>query len=92
LVSNCFIWALWQFFRKGGYIVFRQANPPWPKWAPHVLWSPDLHEFWEFGTPLGEERPRFPLFRGVVKQTRPLSDKWVEGFAAGVKYAVDKKR
>ena len=88
MVSNCLIWALWQFLRKGGYIIFQQANPPWPKWVPHCLWSPDLHEFWEFGTPLDANRPSFPLFRGVVKQTRPVADKWIEGFLEGVAAAV----
>ena len=86
MVSNCFIWAFWQYLRKGGYIIFRQANPPWPKWVPHCLWSPDLHEFWEFAPEIN--RPRWPVFRGVVKYAVPVADKWIEGFAAGVAAAV----
>lgn len=58
----------------------RQANPPSAGWVPHFLWSPDLHEFWEF-VPVGK---RWPLFKGLVRQTQPVSDKWLEGFMHGV--------
>ena len=87
MVSNCFLWAGWQYLTKGGYIIFQQANPPWPKWVPHVLWSPDLHEFWEFSPAM--KLPRTPVFRGTVKLARPVADKWIEGFAAGVEAAVE---
>ena len=90
MVSNCLIWGFWQYLRKGGYIIFRQANKPWPKWVPHCYWSPDLHEFWEWSPAV--DRPRWPLFRGKVKLARPVSDKWIEGFAAGVKYVVEKRK
>jgi hypothetical protein len=91
LVSNCLIWGFWQYLRKGGYIIFQQANPPWPSWVPHCLWSPDLHEFWEFvPVPRGMAivKPKFPIFRGRVKQALPVANKWIEGFAAGVEAAV----
>ena len=96
MISNCFIWAFGQYLRKGGYIIFQQANPPWPKWCPHFLWSPDLHEVWEFSPEMSvlrrlAKQPKVPppIFRGTVKLVQPVADKWIEGFAAGVEAAVE---
>lgn len=90
LVSNCLFWALGQFWKKGGYVIYRQANEPRPGWMPHFLWSPDLHEFWEFAP----ENPRTlkPIFKGVVKTTKPVSNEWIEGFEAGIEAAVAARR
>lgn len=36
--SNCLIWALWRFFRLGGWVKMR-----WSYWGPfpHFSWSQD---------------------------------------------------
>lgn len=89
-MNNCFFWAVGQFLRKGGYVIYRQAHPPRPRWMPHFLWSPDLHEFWEWSP--ANPRTCWPLFRGEVKKTKPVSDDWIEGFEAGIEAAVAARR
>lgn len=64
-MSNCLIWALRQWFKKGGYLIIRRS---YFGWWPHFLWSADLVTFWEFN-PAKKENQRSPpiLFRGQVR-------------------------
>lgn len=64
-MSNCVFFALSQWWKKGGYIIIRKSK--WG-WWPHLLWSPDLKEFWEYQP----QKPNHhllippPLYRGMI--------------------------
>jgi hypothetical protein len=63
--SNCYLYALRQWYWHGGYVVLAKSKYGW--W-PHALWSPDLRHFDEF-VPDKPRRRWFPplLFQGHVK-------------------------
>jgi hypothetical protein len=64
--SNCVIWAVTQYVRRGGYLVARRSRYGW--WW-HLLWSPDLQRFYAF-VPNRRHRKRWvpPLyFQGYVR-------------------------
>lgn len=68
MTSNCLIFAIQEWFRCGGYIIFRASHYGW--WF-HVIWSKDLKHFEEFH-PLGGKRKRFfppLLFAGYVRHS-----------------------
>lgn len=52
--SNCAMWALGQWLRQSGYVLFHKSKYGW--WL-HYLWSPDLEHFYEF-VPADIERLR----------------------------------
>jgi hypothetical protein len=71
--GNCWFWALWKYWREGGYLVVRRSKyiP-----VPHVMWTNTMKGkmLWEFH-PL---RPKTgfigiissPFFRGVVRKIK----------------------
>ena len=65
MFSNCLIWALWRFVRRGGYIAIC-----WNRRHPITHWfhSDELHGPWYSLTPLHKRRIPWPLFRGHVKE------------------------
>jgi hypothetical protein len=64
-MSNCLIYALRQWYARGGYVVVRKSRFGW--W-PHFLWSPDLRRFESFVPQDAPKKRLFPpvLFRGFV--------------------------
>jgi hypothetical protein len=68
---NCLVWALWQWFTKGGYIAARKSH----HWGgPHFLWSLDLLK-WQGFVPLKPKHGWWVLlfmwwFRGTVVEER----------------------
>lgn len=65
-MSNCLIWALWRWFRDGGYLIVRKSRYGW--W-PHFLWSRDLLMIEQFVPRIPNHHRRIPplLFDGYVK-------------------------
>jgi hypothetical protein len=65
--SNCIIFALQQWFSRGGYIVLRKSNYGW--W-PHMIWTKDFTTFEEF-TPPVHYPVMFPppIFKGIIEIT-----------------------
>ena len=64
--SNCYLFAIQQWYRHGGYIVLTKSQYGW--W-PHAFHSEDLRRFTDF-VPLAPKRRRWlpPLvFRGHIK-------------------------
>lgn len=64
-MNNCYLWARWQLFCRGGYLISTQSKFGW--WTHHY-WTPDLVLFYEW-VPEGRKRRRlWPplLFRGYV--------------------------
>ena len=63
--SNCYFWARWQWWRRGGYLVKRRSR--FSRAIPHYLWSRDLRTFWSY-SPIKPKRPPwdFLWFRGRV--------------------------
>lgn len=65
--SNCLIWALRQWGRRGGYLMARRS-----RWGPfpHFLWSPTAPAECEAFVPLNPRRKLLPKlwFRGYVKR------------------------
>jgi hypothetical protein len=39
--SNCLIFAVWRFLRRGGYLIMRRSRHGW--W-PHILWCEHLRD------------------------------------------------
>ncbi len=68
--GNCFIYALRQRWRHGGYVITRRSKYGW--W-PHFIWSPDLREFRHFipDRPAHERLIPPLLFRGSVRAVVP---------------------
>jgi hypothetical protein len=66
-MSNCLLFALRRWLRRGGYVIPRRSHYGW--W-PHFLWSPDLKRFWEYTPPKPNQYLLVPppLFRGVIKE------------------------
>lgn len=66
--SNCLIFALMRFWRRGGYVVMM-----WSKygWWPHWVWTEDLATFHEF-SPISEKYRGMlcppVIFRGRIKR------------------------
>lgn len=66
MYSNCLLWALWQWCRKGGALWVEKSQYGW--W-PHFAWSPDGLRYLCF-VPLAPKRRRWSapvIFRGGVK-------------------------
>jgi hypothetical protein len=67
-VNNCLIFAVAQWWRRGGFVLMRKSPRGW--W-PHFLWSRDLKTFEEYIA----LRPRYgmplppPLYHGHVRTT-----------------------
>lgn len=71
--GNCYLYALRQWWRHGGHVVVRRSH--WG-WWPHMAWSPNLKEFYDF-VPVAEYRKRWfppPVFRGRVRVSMPSCD------------------
>jgi hypothetical protein len=64
--SNCFAYAVGQWWAHGGYVVVYRSHFGW--W-PHFLWSPDLKTFYEFMPVAPKRRRIFPplWFRGTMR-------------------------
>jgi hypothetical protein len=65
-ISNCLIFAIEHWYKKGGYLIIRRSHHGW--W-PHFIWSKDLKTFEQF-TPFRKAHARwFPpiLFTGFIK-------------------------
>ena len=63
----CFGWALWKWWKDGGYLVLRKARLCLPIW--HFMWMEkeggDLYHF----VPVNEEtRIPWPVFKGRIKK------------------------
>lgn len=66
LPLNCFDYALWQWFTRGGYLVVRKSRHGW--W-PHFSYSPDLETFEDYGPTVKYNRWLPPLkFKGVIRR------------------------
>lgn len=64
--SNCLFYAVNRWWREGGYLVIMWSNYGW--W-PHIAWSPDLVEYYEFCPPTKRRRWCPPwIFWGSVKR------------------------
>lgn len=65
-MSNCLIYAVRQYLRRGGHVVMRKSH--WGPW-PHFAWSADLKKFEAFvpveGTRMDVRFPP-PFFRGRI--------------------------
>lgn len=68
--TNCLLWALAQWHRRGGYVVFRQSAYGW---FPHLLWTGDLVTFMEFTPNEAKYRRRMPplLYDGHERTFTP---------------------
>lgn len=67
--SNCAAWAVWAYFRRGGFLILKKSE--WG-WWPHFMWSPDMHTCQQFEPDHKRRRGRLwpPFFyRGYVKKT-----------------------
>lgn len=68
-LSNCILYAVGRWWRRGGYVVIRKSNyGPFP----HFMWSADLLTFESF-IPMRPAHERWfppPLFRGRVVVVR----------------------
>lgn len=70
--SNCLIFALGRFFRRGGYLIVRASRMnrlPWLQW-PHFLWAQSLEDLIVEQYVPEDARPKWLppiLFRGRVK-------------------------
>jgi hypothetical protein len=63
--ANCIIWAIGQWWRKGGYIIVRRARGGvCGSFYPHVLWSRRLKTVWSY-KPVSK-RNALPIYRGRV--------------------------
>ena len=69
-VSNCWMWAIWRFMRRGGFLIFSRSE--WG-WWPHFMWSPDMRTCVQFEPDhkrrTGRLWPPF-FYRGYLKETR----------------------
>lgn len=66
-MSNCYLYALGQWFRHGGWVIVRKSKY-W--FGPHMLWTPNLLDFYEY-VPVDKSwyRERWlppPIFHGEV--------------------------
>jgi len=59
--SNCFFFALWLFWTRGGYWACRRTRPPLT-WGLHWSWSPD--------------RKRWLHYEPIVRRENFLSATW----------------
>lgn len=68
--TNCLLWALAQWHRRGGYVVFRRSDYGW--W-PHLLWSQDLKIFEDFSPFKAKRRRALPpiIFTGDERTFTP---------------------
>lgn len=67
--SNCYLFAVWQLFRKGGFLIVCKSE--WG-WWPHVMWSPDMCTVYQFEPTEKKRRRLFPptFYRGYIKKSR----------------------
>lgn len=77
--SNCFVFAVWMYWTRGGYLVVRPSRHivGW-----HWLWSPDLIRFLHYSPLAPQPMPRAMWhklwFRGrIVRGDLPIE--WVGG-------------
>ena len=67
IVSNCLIFALTQFFKRGGYIVIRKSKfGPWL----HFMWTDSIDSYEHYKP---HEKLKYPviskfLFKGKVEK------------------------
>ena len=64
--SNCFIWAVRQWWREGGYVAARKSSyGPFP----HFVWTPTVSSEAMSFVPVRPRRRLLPplIFRGRVK-------------------------
>ncbi len=64
--NNCLTWALWQWWKYGGYFLIRRAGKRQQSWYVHFMWLPNLES-----KPLhftSENNFPWPIFRGYVKE------------------------
>jgi hypothetical protein len=68
-MSNCIIFALLRWFRRGGYLIVRKSRHGW--W-PHALWSSDLCTFEEYQPRVPNHHLLIPppLYDGIVRERK----------------------
>ena len=77
-MSNCFIFALRRWFKRGGYLIIRKSDAGW---YPHFIWAESLkdleieHYTVDEFHPLMRFMPAF-LFKGYVKKHDNDRAKW----------------
>lgn len=64
-ICNCWVWALWQWFKYGGSIIVRKSKyGPFP----HFMWSPDMMTIYDYNPIQPRNRIMPPtVFKGEVK-------------------------
>jgi hypothetical protein len=66
--NNCLVWALWQWYRHGGYLVIRRAGKRRQLWWPHFLWmEKEGGKLYHF-TPVKLGFFPWPIFKGYVME------------------------
>lgn len=65
--NNCLLFALYKWFKFGGYVITRKSNFGW--W-PHFIWSKDLITFEEYIPSEHQEGLKFPplYFKGYIRR------------------------
>lgn len=68
-ICNCWMFALWRLFRRGGFLIITKSE--WG-WWPHLMWSPDMSSLQQFEPTEKKRRRLLPpfVYKGYVKETR----------------------
>jgi hypothetical protein len=63
--GNCFVWALRQWYRRGGYLVIRRAYLTTPCW--HFAWMPKHGRYLYHFRPVNDQvHFPWPYIRGYI--------------------------